>query len=80
MPDTDSEIGTVTMNSPTEWTEKHGDGKLTDLDQAYANTFKHYQAGKSQWWKTKQRDFFLGSLFLWISLCRIKLYDVSDGK
>jgi hypothetical protein len=53
---------------------------LTDLDQAYANTFKHYQAGKSQWWKTKQRDFFLGSLFLWISLCRIKLYDVSDGK
>ena len=59
MPDTDSEIGTVTMNSPTEWTEKHGDGKLTDLDQAYANTFKHYQAGKSQWWKTKWNCFKL---------------------
>ena len=23
-PDTDSEVGTLTANSPSEWTEKHG--------------------------------------------------------
>ncbi|XP_052089528.1 CAP-Gly domain-containing linker protein 1-like isoform X4 [Mytilus californianus] len=45
VPDTDSEMGTVTMNSPTEWTDrKTDDHKVTDLDQAYAETFKHYQS------------------------------------
>ncbi|CAC5377983.1 unnamed protein product [Mytilus coruscus] len=45
VPDTDSEVGTVTMNSPTEWTDsKTDDHKVTDLDQAYAETFKHYQS------------------------------------
>ncbi|VDI57412.1 Hypothetical predicted protein [Mytilus galloprovincialis] len=45
VPDTDSEVGTVTMNSPTEWSDrKTDDHKVTDLDQAYAETFKHYQS------------------------------------
>lgn len=47
VPDTDSEVGTVTMNSPTEWSDrKTDDHKVTDLDQAYAETFKHYQSGR----------------------------------
>lgn len=46
VPDTDSEIGTVTMNSPTDWLDKQIDGQqMAGMDQDYSDTFKHYQAG-----------------------------------
>ncbi|KAJ8297933.1 hypothetical protein KUTeg_024464 [Tegillarca granosa] len=46
VPDTDSEFGTVT-NSPLDWAEKQGLSQnitRTELDEAYSNTFKHFQA------------------------------------
>lgn len=52
MPDTDSERGTLTINSPLDWAEKMAQSsdsmaglELTDLDAAYAQSFKNFQSG-----------------------------------
>ncbi|XP_061183993.1 CAP-Gly domain-containing linker protein 1-like isoform X2 [Saccostrea echinata] len=50
VPDTDSERGTLTINSPLDWAEKMAQSsdsmagvELTDLDAAYAQSFKNFQ-------------------------------------
>lgn len=52
-PDTDSERGTLTINSPLDWAEKMAQSsdsmaglELTDLDAAYAQSFKNFQSGR----------------------------------
>lgn len=52
VPDTDSERGTLTINSPLDWAEKMAQSsdstaglELTDLDAAYAQSFKNFQSG-----------------------------------
>ncbi|XP_065931914.1 CAP-Gly domain-containing linker protein 1 isoform X5 [Magallana gigas] len=51
VPDTDSERGTLTINSPLDWAEKMAQSsdsmaglELTDLDAAYAQSFKNFQS------------------------------------
>jgi len=47
VPDTDSEVETVTETSFMSWAEKQRLAPgISELDKAYANNFKRYQAGK----------------------------------
>ena len=46
VPDTDSELGTLTLNSPQEWMEKGYHGNLEQLPEMTSiqkNLFKDYQ-------------------------------------
>ncbi|XP_060078835.1 uncharacterized protein LOC132558306 [Ylistrum balloti] len=43
--DTDIELEVGTAGSPVHWEEQKSHSSASELDKAYANTFKHYQAG-----------------------------------